>query len=190
MKKILISFPRAGTHLAAKILRVNLDHFETFNNITIKNIEERVTGGFENSHKPYSEEFINLIKNSGIKTYIVLRDPRDIIVSHTYWHENKKRSFSNLKDNLDKIPFEKRMDYIIDALEEHFYLYDKYRTSNLCQLVYYSELVKNKVSKKYTDWLRKGIVGSYKNEMTAKQIKKSTKKYEYLINNWKRNKNG
>ncbi len=48
-------------------------------------LSELKEGTFATGHVPYSRELSRLISEMGIKTFLILRDPRDVVVSHAFF---------------------------------------------------------------------------------------------------------
>jgi hypothetical protein len=143
------------------------------------------------THYPYTDEAAAYFGNHDKEydLYANFRDPRDIIVSvsHALMGTNQKEWWWNYRHGdkrLSDMPFEKRIDCLIYDLYDELHRHDKWRTSGICKLMYYSENVNHEIAKICLSHKAKGVVGRYKNEMTEKQIERSTAIYGELIEAW------
>ena len=99
VKVLANSIPKAGTHLLTRCLSLfpNLSYtgvhittgileVEEFKNILKRNGNGRFTA----AHLWWSKEFSHILANYFFKTILMLRDPRDIVVSQAYFIPNKR----------------------------------------------------------------------------------------------------
>ena len=118
----------------------------------------------------------------------MVRDPRDIIVSTAHFCEKYPHTFMNWRVDghlFGWYTVEKRIDFLIDdILEESLFNFEKWRKSGLFEVLHYRDLIDHPTAKVYHNWLRRGVTGSYKDEMTPEQIERATEKYRELIEAW------
>jgi hypothetical protein len=100
-KVLCISIPKAGTHLLERALclhpRLHRKLAPTINDSNIKKwgelsalLEKLCPGQMLVSHLQYSSERLRVIKSNGVKCLFMIRDPRDIVVSQTFYILNNK----------------------------------------------------------------------------------------------------
>ena len=99
---LLISVPKAGTHLLERALCLHPRLYRKFVPTLHSGNLDRY-GGLENllgvlkpgqilvSHLPYSPERLKLIEQYGVRCIFVIRDPRDIVVSRAHYVARSKR---------------------------------------------------------------------------------------------------
>lgn len=112
---LLVSVPKSGTHMLESILEefpgLRNSGWRTLTNETCsdQSIRRIGRGMFANSHLYYTPELARLIREQGIKTIFVMRDPRDIVVSrykyireidHLHPAHQFLASFDNDRDGL------------------------------------------------------------------------------------------
>lgn len=190
---IIITHPRSGSHLAGKIY--NAEGFTAVRRdgppFNVRHVVERIrTGNNVWFHYPFSQQLANFMLTFPANKYVLLRDPRDIIISIAYRVQDYPGTLVNYRYNgkrLSSYPFSERVDALIEFMAEPFTDFDKWRTSGAVEPIYYSDLVNDPIAKTYTDQLRKGVVGAYKREMTQAQIRKANQVYRGLIGKWKGN---
>ena len=89
----LLKYLLRGPYLGAQMIRVGLDTSVCarkgwVNQMLLKVGEDTYATG----HVPYSDLFMSLLSNHGIRVVVVIRDPRDVIVSNSHhvadlkWH--------------------------------------------------------------------------------------------------------
>jgi len=190
--KIAITHPRSGSHLLAHIL--NLAPLSGY--YDDESAEPKPLSWIKNGlngldsiwfHYPYNEPLLNYLKKSDAELYVLLRDPRDIIVSVAHFVNACPNNFLNYlytENRLADYPFKQRIDRLIVGMKNHLYDYDKWRQSGHFRCMYFRDIIKSPVAKANTQEMRRGITGSHKDEMTPKQIRKSTDLYHPLIKAW------
>jgi hypothetical protein len=93
---VVISVPKAGTHLVERLLCLHPRMYRPLVSTLHSHNVERYgglssilnrlrPGGILITHLHYSEEVNNLLINSGVKVIVVIRDPRDIVVSRAFY---------------------------------------------------------------------------------------------------------
>ena len=192
--KLLISHMRAGSHLAAAILKLRpfVAHNEqTGKMIPVEELIAVISAGYDMwTYYPYHRKLERylIVNQDEIEPYLLLRDPRDIIVSTAHFCEKYPNTFLNFEVDGRKFSdmgLEERIDHLIDdILEESLFDYEKWRTSGLFNIIHYRDLIKHPIADFYQNWKRRGVTGSYKDEMTRKQIRRATQKYKELIEKW------
>src|SRR3990170_669209 len=98
---LVVSLPKAGTHLLERALLLHSPLYRALlPTLNEENLENH--GGFPKilarlrpgqvlvSHLPYKPEWHEAIRQAGVKTVLIKRDPRDIIVSNMFY--TKKRT--------------------------------------------------------------------------------------------------
>jgi hypothetical protein len=194
MSAVLISHMRAGSHLAAAIL--DLAPFVAHDEQTGEMIPVRklisvikMTGGGVWTYYPYDKRLEYYLKfESTASLFLLVRDPRDIIVSTAHFCEKYPDTFLNYKVDgklFSEMSVKERIDHLIDdILEESLFNFERWRKTGMFTVLRYRDLVYHPKSLEYKTWLRRGVTGSYKDEMTPEQIKRSTDKYRELIEAW------
>lgn len=189
--KVIITFPRAGSHLAARILGV--EPVECQNEKTgapvpayqvIENIKKKGNAWI---HYPYDEKLLDFLIMSRASLYMTVRDPRDIIVSTAHFCEKYPQTFMNwVIDGKHFVDYsvQERIDYLIPMLKDRLFDYDRWRQTGLFQIVKYTDSLKHEVAQTYKNWKRVGAPVNYPNEMTPEQIKKANEVYVDLIGAW------
>ena len=191
--KLLLSHMRAGSHLAAAIMQ--LHPFVAHNEQTgeMMPVEKLINVlSMDNdiwTYYPYHHRLEYWIKHKpDLKPYLLLRDPRDIIVSTAHFCEKYPQTFLNYNVNgvrFSDMPVSRRIDYLIDdILHESLYDYERWRMTGLFELIRFRDLLKHPVAKIYHNWKRRGVVGAYKDEMTTEQIARCDDRYGELIEVW------
>ncbi len=109
---VVISVPKAGTHLVERLLclhpRVYRPLVRTLHPQNVERygglsavLNRLKPGGVLITHLHYSEEVNNLLINSGVKVIVVIRDPRDIVVSQAfYMARNPEHPYHKYASNL------------------------------------------------------------------------------------------
>lgn len=189
--KFAITYPRSGSHLMAKAYGLKDWAARITNpNPTFKKLKQVIKKLNSNIwiHYHYSQGLVCALKERDIDCYILLRDPRDIIVSLAHYVYAKPDTFPNYyylpDEKLSDYPFKERIDILITAAHPDMLDYDKYRKCDLFKPIYFEDLLSKPDAKTYTKYKRRGIVGSYKDEMTQQQIVRSTCVYGDLIEKW------
>ncbi len=95
---LLNSIPKAGTHLLENALeqfpllrnagRRTVSCWESISPTTLHSVNTIGKGAFLNAHLTPQPELFDLIQNRNIKVLFVIRDPRDIAVSHFKYVSN------------------------------------------------------------------------------------------------------
>lgn len=191
--KLLFSLPRSGTNLCAAILGIRTGE-GGFNGTPATPKPMRcVLDRARNhnglwTHYPYTDEMRDYLKdNDRFDVYANFRDPRDIIISYAWALEERPLWWWNYHHNgrqMADYPFAERIDYLIEYMRKELYRHDKWRTSGVCKPMRYSQNVLHPMAKKRNDIKRRGIVGSHKDRMTPKQIKRCNQVYGKLIELW------
>ena len=191
--RLLISHMRAGSHLAAKILGCHpyVAHDEQTGEMF--NVY-RLIGALELgvdiwTYYPYNRRLEYYIRtHENMEPYLLLRDPRDIIVSTAHFCEKYPHTFMNWTVDGKKFrryPLKKRIDFLIDdILPESLFDYDKWRKTGIFNIIRYRDIIKHPVARMYRSWKRRGVKGSYKDEMTPEQIERASEKFAELIEKW------
>ena len=142
------------------------------------------------TYYPYNHRLEYWIRHEpDLKPYLLIRDPRDIIVSTAHFCERYPQTFLNYNVNgvhFSDMPPSVRIDHLInDILPKSLFDYEKWRMTGLFEIIHFRDLLKHPVSKVYHNWKRRGVVGAYKDEMTTEQIDKCNDKFGELIEAWK-----
>jgi len=187
--KILITLPRSGSHLAGRVL--DCAGFTAVRKdgppFGLEHITNRLkTGQSVWFHYPFSQELYDYLQGFDAEKYVLLRDPRDIIVSMSHRVEDYPGALVNYKhegNRLSHYPFTERMDILIEMMREPFADFDQWRQAGLTP-VHYSEFVKHPVAETFTEQKRRGVVGAYKSEMTPEQIERANQSFGDLVYLW------
>jgi len=112
--KVLVnSIPKAGTHLLIRcltlfpgIIDAGCHVEETIGLSAMKETLQRLGGGcLVSAHLPFTDERSDLLANLGFATALIIRDPRDLVVSHLYYvtygakHHRLHAYYNNLPDD-------------------------------------------------------------------------------------------
>ncbi len=86
---IITSVPKAGTHLLAKTIHL-LSNKELMNAPTLSAIYQRELNNltskhFYITHAPCSPQNYQVAHNNNSKVILILRDPRDVLISYVHW---------------------------------------------------------------------------------------------------------
>ena len=86
---VLTSIPKSGTNLCINLLGALLGHpgiwGGTHTLIEEEQIKQYANQRFYITHSPCSEPNLNIVKKNNCKVILLLRDPRDVLVSYAYW---------------------------------------------------------------------------------------------------------
>lgn len=102
--KILVtSIPKSGTFLLAKLVE-SLTGLSAYGTVSILKSEDAnpKPGTFLLSHAPAVEKNIKLIRENKFKTIVLIRDPRDVIVSMYYYFGKRHAAKCGLDYELDR----------------------------------------------------------------------------------------
>jgi len=193
MIKLIFSLPRSGSGLCGAILGVPKGEGGFDRSITnpkpIKYVLDRARkyDGLW-THYPHTDVMEDYLRRTrDFACYVNLRDPRDIIVSYAHAIERNPTWWMNYKHNGKRMadyPFTERIDHLIDYMHDELFRHDKWRESGICLPMYYRNNITHPIAKTRLDNKMRGIVGSYKDEMTLKQIDRATDKYRKLVELW------
>lgn len=87
------SVPKAGSNLLLRCLelmpgivyaRVHLDHRQPVKDV-VRALRQLPAGEFATAHLPFSLPLAQAVRDLGIRPLLMIRDPRDVVVSHVYW---------------------------------------------------------------------------------------------------------
>jgi len=188
--KIIITHPRSGSHLAGSLH--NCEPFAAVRKEAPPYPPEYIirrikTGKSLWFHYPYSQRLAEFLADFEATKYVLLRDPRDIIISIAHRVEKVPQSIVNYKygdKRINGYPFAKRVDILLDIMYGPFCDFDRWRRYAGLEPLYYSDLVANPDASKHTEQLERGIVGAYQEGMTEAQISRAGNEYKYLIRYW------
>ncbi|WP_152918056.1 sulfotransferase domain-containing protein, partial [Ardenticatena maritima] len=103
-KIIVISVPKAGTHLIERVLCLHPNLYRPFvRTVHSKNLESY--GGLDTllrrlkpghvliTHLHYTEAFYDMLRNTNVKPIVVIRDPRDIVVSRAFYVVRNRKHY-------------------------------------------------------------------------------------------------
>ena len=91
------SIPKAGSNLLLRCLelmpglvytRVHLDIHTPPKQLS-RVLRSLHRGEFATAHLPYTPEVAQVLRQQGIASFLMVRDPRDVVVSHIYWVTHK-----------------------------------------------------------------------------------------------------
>ena len=140
------------------------------------------------TYYPYNKELRSFLKHLDADLFMLVRDPRDIIVSTAHFCDKYPNTFLNYKigdRHFSDMGMEERIDHLIDdILEESLFDYERWRLSGLFKVIHFRHLLDHPIAGQYQNWKRRGITGAYLDEMTREQIERSTIKYKELIDAW------
>jgi hypothetical protein len=185
---ILLTLPRSGSHLMAQILKcgpvptMKVDGWVPEEDVVNK-IESKGSFWF---HYPYVESVRQALQESQEDKYLLLRDPRAIIVSWAYYCEepDSPLDFIHKDKYLHTYPLKKRIDLIINHAYSLLWDYEKWRQSGMFTVLRYRDIVFNPLARTAFDGFRSGVVGNFRNDMTDEQMEKCSRLYGDLIANW------
>lgn len=132
--------PKAGTYLLKRVLSLLPGIYEIpifinyFDKVNWEKKEEILKnlgrGRFVMAHIPYSQEFANFLASLDFKTFLIIRDPRDILVS--LWHFLFLKKNSLLRRNL-KLIWEKLIEgyFLLGEIEKAREMIRKAKEFNL-----------------------------------------------------------
>jgi hypothetical protein len=190
MQTVILSFPRSGSHLLAKKMWCKPYSAITRDDgpIDVDDVITRIEKGDDIwFHYPYSNKLEEYLRINKSNKYLLLRDPRDIIVSIAHYVAKVPDSPINWKHNdiyLSGMEYEDRIDAIIEIIGPWFNSYEKWRRSGIFDVFHFRDIIHYPIADKYKEEKRRGMVGSYKDEMTPKQIRKCNKIFSDLIKLW------
>ena len=87
------SIPKAGSNLLLRCLelmpgivyaRLHLDHRQPVEDV-IRALRGLRSGEFATAHLPFSLPLARAVHGLGVRPLLMIRDPRDIVISHVYW---------------------------------------------------------------------------------------------------------
>lgn len=188
--KILITHPRSGSHLAARIMR--LRGFTAVRKDAPPHPDDYVIAELRKGydiwfHYPFSRKLADYLELIDAEKFVLLRDPRDIIVSIAHRVEDYPRTLVNYWHNqrrLSSYPFEQRVDALIDMMQAPFADFDNWRQCEFMQPIYFRQLLADPVAMTYTEQKIRGVRGAYKDKMTGDQKERATRLYKDLIEVW------
>ena len=193
LRKFAITYPRSGSHLMGKAYGLkDWAARETNPDPSFKALTELIAKLNLNIwvHYYYSPRLVWTLEESGADCYILLRDPRDIIVSLAHYVEDRPDTFPNFyylpDEKLSDYPFTERIDILIAYAFYDMLEYELYRQCDIFKPIYYEDLLKLPDAQIYTKYKVRGIVGAYKDEMTPEQIRCSSDRFEPLIEAWRK----
>lgn len=92
---ISISVPKTGTHLLSECIAGILGKTPNFSNIVDSRRDDKSTSNVYWNHLRFTQQYAQKLKRD--KKFLLIRDPRDQVVSMTFWAEeeikNKKERF-------------------------------------------------------------------------------------------------
>jgi len=162
-KIIVNSIPKAGTNLLLKIF-YNIRWLKVINKgvdflMTPTEIESSLSrlrnGEYMYAHLPYNPKYNQLIKQLSLRHLLIVRDPRDIVVSHAFYVAYGQAShrlhqfYKSLKSDRDRIMATIRgvPDHLIkggqglDSIAERFKNYSPWLQDPLCLVVKFEDLI-------------------------------------------------
>ncbi len=125
------SIPKSGTHLLLRCLDLlpgltrsgyfisHIHHHNRLQEVRDRQGQLRRVGAgcFVGAHMPYTPENARLLAEMGYKQVLIIRDPRDVVVSH--FHHIQKRSVNRLHDYLASLPDdEARLMALIEGIPD------------------------------------------------------------------------
>jgi len=188
-KMILLTLPRSGSHLTAGILKCNpaftLKAYYKWipEEDVVKKIKTEKDIWF---HYPYVESVRKALQESQQDKYLLLRDPRAIIVSWAYYCEEPNSALDIYYDSkyLHEYPLKKRIDILIDEVRDLIYDYEKWRQSGMFIVLRYRDILFNPLARTALTGFRLGVLGGYDDDMTYQQVKKCNSLYKNEIESW------
>lgn len=213
--RILISVPKAGGHLfaqmtesqeAAFLVRDQRGPGQQF--MAAQQIRDRLRGMSGNvwGHVPYHPALAPVVE-SAETALLLVRDPRDIIVSHAHYVARKRNSaldYAIGKVRLSKIPFEQRVGFLIASMGPVFARFDMWRRMPFVQVFRYEEYQRDPEgtmerlgalgygavdgmrarAKIHSYTFRKGAIGDWETEFTGRQKAKAERLFGEIIDRW------
>lgn len=187
---ILLSQPRAGAHLLA--MQLGLMPFPMLTRDDgykpIKGLIKEIKSGSNIwFHYKYDTKLFCFLKDYNCKKYLLLRDPRDVIVSIARYVGKLPDSPINYVVGgryLSDYEYRERIDILIDYMPDEFNHYEKWRKTGIFTVLRYRDIICKPDVNNMTTEKRRGIVGSYKDEMTGSQIEKCNSVFTDLIKLW------
>lgn len=148
---LLISCPKAGTHMFGNMLNADLDIIALYPKpqkypidqfLPNETILERLQGldASQNykGHIPYIGDLTNRFHEFD-HVFLALRDPRDVIVSMAHYVDRVKTSAFNhpvFDGRLSELYFPYRIDYLIETMRPVFELFEGWRKEGIEVLCY------------------------------------------------------
>ena len=127
---LMNTVPKSGTHLLRKCLElmpgivysgIHINHirFHQYQSLVSRQSDlKRVGRGvFVSSHIPFSDSDHELLKHHDFNVIVMIRDPRDVVVSHL--HHSLKRPVNRLHDRLNELPEGERLEQFILGVPDH-----------------------------------------------------------------------
>jgi hypothetical protein len=213
------SIPKSGTHLAMKTIGLICDLKYTglaldssgYFNETAYNLKQIYNNKIiYGSHQPFSNysKVTSFFNNEKIKLFLIIRDPRDLIVSTAYWIKKVNNLDCDVKILIDHII---ESDQIKNDYEELYFAWrrncnsltikfekligqegggsNQDKTNTINEIINYLEIkpstnlintIENKIYGE-TASFREGKINSWKKEFTKEQINKVNQKFKQLI---------
>ena len=216
-----ISVPKAGTHLFGLMTRCTtgiiglreVPQIEPVNQfVRVETLKLRFKDLDPNlnyrGHIPYHPEIEPLVKRQFQHVLLILRDPRDVIVSWAHYVENLKTSALNTKLNrgrLSDIPFSSRVDFLIDHMRLFLLSFEPWREKSYVTTLHYeefktnpqrvlmqlaamefgsvTEMLERARKREYT--FRKGTINNWQTEFNEMQKHQAEKKFGDIIAKWR-----
>jgi len=221
--RLQISVPKAGTRVFGLMTnsqleplplklgaRRPLELFPDLEQISISMMGLQADGHYR-AHLPYHPEIENLVESFEVVT-LILRDPRDIIVSMAYYIGTTHTSAFNFqvsnKKRLSDLALSERFDFLIEQMPVTFRLFDGWREMAGIELFYYEdyklhpldvfsrlsalgfgsakEIMERSFHKDYG--FRVGTIENWKKEFNAAQKTRALENFGNIINAWRRRK--
>ena len=138
-------------------------------------------------HSPYHQDLLDWVIDREVALHLLLRDPRDIIVSWAHVVEQAPKLFWNYRYNrkqLTEYNIPTRIDILTKLLVPLMHDFDQWRQRGCFEVHHYRDIIERPEAKDYTFNKVRGVVGSHKDEMTGKQIAKANRLYGDIIDLW------
>jgi len=101
------SYPKSGTHLLYEVLKESKTHIPWNDIVSWQSLSGRVNsmrhirdklaaapgGAIVRSHLPYDTELRSVISELGYRVVTIVRDPRDVVISHAHWVRKEERFY-------------------------------------------------------------------------------------------------
>jgi len=216
---LLITVPRSGSHVFGRMLQCKM--IVTFQKDTTapkflskpKSEIQKIISKLPTRrpyrfwlHLPHDTDY-ELPVSMCEKSFLLLRDPRDIIISHAYIVDKIPTIGLNyiIGDvRLTDLHVSKRIDFLVDNIRPMLEWFEGWRLFGLRTLHYedlilspfkiYRELsalgygtvteLQSRAMVKEKHHFRKGIVGDWKNEFSPKQQRKAFENFGDIIEKW------
>ena len=219
--KLMISLPRSGSHLFAQMTQSKMvvlfvrDQYGPVEQAKSKSeilqalhkLESRSRQRNYWTHLPYHHEYESFVNNCE-SSFLLLRDPRDMIVSHAYVVEKMPDISLNFRigeRHLCDLPLSERVDFLIDHMRPFLLWFESWRVFGM-QTFYFEDFIRDplpvcerlesigygdavvmmkRARYKHPAYFRSGKIGDWKKVFTEEQVERADENFGDLIERWR-----